>query len=150
MAGTVTMNIENHKVFGEKTIRELIFTCTADVAAASFPETSTGTTTNAPGANTTFTQYIKGWFLHKIIVDPGAAAPTVDSDLTIKDSHGIDVLDGNGTDLIHNTDSKQSYPMIDGVPSLQPVLGDYTLAITNNAVNSATLTVTLVFVRTIM
>jgi len=150
MAGTVTMIQTNYKVFGETTIKKLVFTCTADVAAASYPETSTGTVTGAKGQNTTHTQWFRGWFLHKIIVDPGAVAPTVDSDLTIKDDHGIDVLDGNGTDLIHNTDSKQSYAMIDGVPSLQPMMSDLTLAITNNAVNSAVLTVTLVFVRTIM
>ena len=104
----------------------------------------------APGNSTSFTKLILGWFLHKIIVNPGVPAPTAASDLTITDKHGIDILDGNGTDLIHNTDSKQSYAAIDGVPSLQPVVGDYKLTITNNAVNSAILMVTLLFVPNTM
>jgi len=148
MAGTITMNIENHRVFGETTTRELIFTCTADSAAATYPATSTGTKTNSTH-NRTFTEHITGWFLQKIIVDPGATAPTVNSDLTITDSHGIDILDGNGTDLIHNTTSKQSYFMIAGVTSLQPILGDLTVTITNNSVNSAIIVISLVCVRAI-
>ena len=146
MAGTVTMTINEYKVLGNPTTRELIFTCTADAAAASYPATSTGVKTNSIH-NLTFTERLRGWQMQKIIVDPGAVAPTVASDLTLKDSHGIDLLDGNGTDLIHNTDSKQSFFMTGGVPTLQPVLGDLTLAITNNSVNSAVLTVTVVCVR---
>ncbi|KKM61690.1 hypothetical protein LCGC14_1529190 [marine sediment metagenome] len=151
MAGTIELSIENHGIPGRGlTIKELRFTCIADVADASFPVANTGTIEGAPGNSTSFTKLIQGWFLHKIIVNPGATAPTVSSDLTITDKHGIDVLDGNGTDLIHNTDSKQSYAMIDGVPSLQPVVGDYILTITNNAVNSAILIVTLLFVPNTM
>ena len=151
MAGTIELSIDNFGISGRGlTIKELRFICTADVADASFPVAHTGTIVGAPGISTSFTKLITGWFLHKIIVNPGATAPTVSSDLTITDRHGIDILDGNGTDLIHNTDSKQSYAMIDGVPSLQPVVGDYILTITNNLVNSATLTITLLFVPNIM
>jgi len=151
MAGTIELSIDNYGIPGKGlTIKELRFICVADASDASFPVANTGIIAGAPGNSTSFTKLIQGWFLHKIIVNPGVVAPTISSDLTMTDKHEIDVLDGNGTDLIHNTDSKSSYAMIDGVPSLQPVLGDYILTITNNAVNSAILIVTLIFVPNMM
>ena len=129
---------------------KLTFNFKADDSDASFLLAGTDTIVNAPGKSTTFGKLIIGWFLHKIIVNPGTTAPTAATDLTITDSDGIDYLDGNGTDLIHNIDSKQSYPAIDGVPSLQPITSDLVLTITNNAVNSATLTVKLFFVPNTM
>ncbi|KKM62530.1 hypothetical protein LCGC14_1520740 [marine sediment metagenome] len=147
-ASTVTMSIVNHKVFGETNIRELIFSCVADSAAATFLSGATSSKTGSTH-NRTFTDQLRGWFLLKLIVDPGAIAPTVNSDLTFKE-YGCDLLDGNGTDKIHNTDTKQVYPAIDGLPSLQPITDHLTLAITNNAVNSAIIVVRCMFVRTTM
>lgn len=151
MAGSVGIDIENFGIPGKgTTIKKLIFNCMADPSDGSFPAISTGIIANAPGSSTTFTKLIIGWFLHKIIVNPGTTAPTAATDITITDDDGIDFLDGNGTDLIHNTDSKQAYGMIDGVPSLQPITSDLLLTITNNAVNSATFAVKLIFVPTMM
>jgi len=118
--------------------RTITFTCTGDSGDGSFPATAMSAASLA---------HVKGWFLLKIAVNPGATAPTVDSDLTLTDGDGIDILDGNGTDLIHNTDSKATYGQVDGMPITQPVQDAWTLTITNNSVNSAIIVIKLTFFR---
>ena len=146
MAGTVELNINNYGIPGEgSTIKELRFLCAADSSDASFPATSTGTIAGAPGNSTSFTKLIQGWFLLKVNVNPGAVAPTVNSNVFFKDGDAIDLLGGAGENLIHDTGSKAARPLLNGKELSQPIIGDMIFTITGNAVNSALVVVKFIF-----
>lgn len=138
-AGTVTQSL-SYVCRGQSNecVQVLTYTATADSAAATFP--------TAAMSSATLSQ-LKGWYLYKIITNPGSTAPTDNWDFTLSDSDGIDVLGGNGANR-HTTTSQMIAPLLTtGVYFAQPVLDTWTLAITGNSVNSAGIVIKAVFVR---
>jgi hypothetical protein len=119
-------------------IRTIIFTCTGDSSNGTFPaEEFTSSSLN----------FIKGFYLYKVITNPGSAAPTDNWDFTITDSDGVDLMGGNGANR-HTTTSQSVYPLIGSQPFAQPYLGDtLTLNLSGNSVVSATLVLKAIFVR---
>lgn len=126
-AGTVT---QTHQRVGN--IRKAIFTVTADAADASVPATA-------------ISVKIEGRLV-QLITDPGATAPTDNYDITLVDGNGLDVLQGVGAN--RDTTNTEAAAIVFAGTSINPVVDEtdtLTLTIANNLVNSATLTVTLVY-----
>lgn len=124
MAGSITETANN---LG--TIKTIEFACTADAAAATFP-------------NTALTQKIDG-FLLAIETNPGATAPTDQYDITIEDEEGLDQLQGTGANRATATTEIAS--VVVGTYFHPPVTQDMTLTlkIANNSVNSALIKIIL-------
>lgn len=119
MAGTIT---QAHTALGN--IRRLTFTCTADASDGSFPSTEV-------------TAKIEGRLL-KLVTNPGATAPTANYDIVLNDQHGHDVLQGVGAN--RHTTNTESVAIVYSGTGTHPCVAEsdtLTLAITNNAVNSA-------------
>ena len=100
--------------------------------------------TAATGA-AAFTNAVLGGELGKQLINvstrPGGTGPTDDSDLAISDAlSGRDLVSGNGTDSVDNAVVNYVAPETDAI-----CVGALTVAITNNAVNNASVTVVLVF-----
>jgi hypothetical protein len=126
-AGTIT---QSYVAVGN--IRKVVFTCTADAAAATFPAT-------------VLTGKIEGRLI-AIETDPGSTAPTDNYDIAITDALGLDVLQGAGQN--RDTVTTESAAIVFASTSVNPVVDEsdtLTLAITNNAVNSATITIVLYY-----
>lgn len=126
MAGTVTTS---HDVRGH--IRKLEFTCVADAANASFPDTA------LPA--------IEGRLL-ALKTKSGATAPTDLYDVTIEDQHGVDVLQGVGANRPAASGAKVG--IVFSSTSAHPPVDDsdtLTLKIANNLVNSAAITIVLYY-----
>lgn len=123
MAGTVTETRVNGHLM---TTIEL--TCVADAADGSFP-------------NTTITA-LREWFLYSIETVPGGTAPTANYDVELQSSRATDLLGGNGADR-SATAKELAYPAT--APAM--VDGTLTQVISNNSVNSATITIVYQFVR---
>lgn len=106
---------------------------------------STNTDTIHDGIST-YTDLIKGRELTKVEAFPtsGGTAPDA-ADVTVSDSDGLDLLNGNGTGLIHATDKKSTYPLNDVLPSTITVRGALTIAIANQGTNGADFTIRLCF-----
>jgi hypothetical protein len=137
-AGTCTQAITNFPTNTTTWQKVLTFTCTADAANATYPSTAI----SAANANN-----LKGWYLYKLITNPGSTAPTDNWDFTLSDGDGIDVLGGAGANR-HTTTSQMIAPLLTtGVYFAQPVLDAWTLAITGNSVNSAVIVIQAIFVR---
>ena len=141
-AGTCTQTLEDIRIDlnREPYQRVLTFTCTADASAATFPSTP---------IDTAYVTRLKGWYLYKVITNPGGTAPTDNWDFTITDGDGIDVLGGNGANR-HTTSSQMIAPLLTtGVYFAQPVLDTWTMAIADgsNLVNSAGIVIKAIFVR---
>ena len=127
MAGTVT---QVHNKIGN--IRTIVFTCTADAAAATFPATA-------------ITDKIEGRLLD-LATNPGATAPTANYDITLVDQHGHDVLESVG--LNRHTTTTEKVAVVYSGTGTHPTVDDsdtLTLTIANNAVNSAITVVTLYY-----
>ena len=113
-------------------VRKVVFTCTADAADGSFP--STALTTKFEGR------------LIAIETNPGATAPTDNYDIVLTDAQGLDVLQGVGAN--RDTANTEMANIIFASTSLHPVVDEsdtLTLAITNNAVNSATIVIVVYY-----
>lgn len=127
MAGTI---VQTHSRQG--LVKSVTFACTADAADGSFPSTII----NLP---------IEGRLL-ALITNPGATAPTDNYDIAITDADGADVLSASGAN--RDTATSERVPVIYASTSLHPVIDRddvLTLAITNNAVNSATIAIKLLW-----
>jgi hypothetical protein len=131
-AGTCTQDLTQMNL-----IQLLTFTCTADSADGSFPSTVT---------SLNYTDRLKGWYLYKVITNPGTTAPTDNWDFTITDGDGIDVLGGAGANR-HTTTSQSIIPLLTSNNYAQPFLDTWTLAITGNSNNSANIVIKAVFVK---
>jgi hypothetical protein len=126
-AGTIT---QTHYTIGN--IRKVVFTCTADAANGSYPATAI----SAP---------IEGRLI-QLITDPGSTAPTDNYDITLVDANGLDVLQGVGAN--RDTANTEAAAVVFTSTSVNPVVDEsdtLTLTIANNSVNSATITITLVY-----
>lgn len=120
---------------GRPQMAKLVLTCTADAANASFPATI---------LNDLQSQFLlEGLQLYSIKTIPGATAPTADSDITVTDEYGVDLLGGKGTNLISNTAKKWALFGPQNYTASALITGDVTINISNNNVNSAVLTIVI-------
>ena len=104
------------------------FTCTADAAAATWP------------AITTQWQIVGLVFAAE--TNPGATAPTDNYDITVVNSNGIDIFGGALANRDTST-SERTMPILNSLYGAVPSDGQLTINITNNAVNSAIVVLTL-------
>lgn len=119
MAGTVVLTA--HNLGGN--IRTLHYTATADVAAATFPDTAL--------------PKIEGRLLD-LVTNPGAVAPQANYDVTVEDQFAHDVLEGVGAN--RHTANTEKVAIVYSGTSLHPTVDDVdtlTLKIGGNNVNSA-------------
>jgi len=137
MAGTITGVLNRIQTQqGRPKIAEVVLTCTAHTDGT-YPATVVNTLAGLAGFD------IRGFKLYSVKSIPGTTPPTVASDLTILDKHGVDLLGGKGTDFIDATDKKWALvgPVGYNAPAL--ITGDITVNIANNSVNSAIVTLVL-------
>lgn len=88
---------------------------------------------------------LTGYWLSHVKVNPGTTGPTDNSDLTVKWG-GVDVLGGNGVNIVDNAVEGYCTPKGTNADAQWPMSGEaLTIGIVNNAVNSATVEVQLVF-----
>ena len=132
-AGTVTITTET--LPNNSDIRTITYTCTADAADGSFPSTAL-TTEQA--------LYVTGYHCYLAVTDPGATAPTDDYDIAITDTYSCDVFGGALADR-DTANSEQVAPAVGSAYGGRTCAGVWTLAITNNSVNSAVVTLVLYF-----
>uniref|UniRef100_A0A6M3XQT5 Uncharacterized protein n=1 Tax=viral metagenome TaxID=1070528 RepID=A0A6M3XQT5_9ZZZZ len=145
MASSYTVSWQGHGGFyGNEETLEITYAITAHTDG-SVTDISTNTDTIKDGR--TYTQLIRGKSLKIVEAFPtvGGTAPDA-ADVTVKDSDGLDMLNGNGVNLIHATNTQSTYPMIDSVPAIYPIRGALTISIANQATASANFTIRLTFV----
>jgi len=94
-------------------------------------------TSSAAGAATATTARISGELI-KAVTDPGAAAPTANYDITVKDSDAVNVLTACSDDLVdrHTSNTEEVYFFVKDVAtaeqSVHPVVDSaLTLAVAN-------------------
>lgn len=106
---------------------------------------STDTDTIQDGVST-YTDLIKGRELSKVEAFPtsGGTAPDA-ANVTVSDSDGLDLLNGNGTSLIHATDKKSTYPLNDDIASTITVRGALTIAVSTMTNSGSDVTLRLCF-----
>ena len=141
VVGTCTQTLETVRmdIQGDPFQKVLTFTCTGGTAG------DAGTYA-ATAISTAYVNNLKGWYLYKVITNPGAVNPNAWG-FTFLDSDGIDVLGGAGASR-HATNSEMFAPLLtSGVYYAQPLLGTWTLTITGNTTASAVVVVNFVFVR---
>lgn len=133
-AGTVVETLREICPDRGSCIKEVTLTCTADAAAATYP-------------STTLTSVLKGWWLEKVITNPGSTGPTDNWDYVLNDADGVDMLGGTGANR-SITASQANWPLVaTGVYRAQPINNSVTLVITNNSVNSATVVMKAIFTK---
>jgi hypothetical protein len=118
-------------------IKQVTLTCTGNSGDGTFPAIDIAETT----------QMLKGWYLYKVITDPGATKPTDNWGLTITNSNGLDVLGGVASGNRDETNTESVVPKNNSIAQYPPVLGTWTLNIAGNSVNSALLVIKLIFAR---
>ena len=136
MAGSITgelIRVSNQNQ-GRPSIAKLVLTCVAD-AAATFPATVLNDLQTA--------HRIEGLQLYSIKTIPGDTAPTTDSDITITDEYGVDLLGGKGTNLISNTAKKWALFGPQNYTASALITGDVTINISNNSVKAAEITIVI-------
>lgn len=112
----------------------ITFTCTADSTDGTYLSTVSND------------KDIEG-YVFLVITNPGATGPTDDTtDIVLNDADGIDIMGGEMTD-VDETDSEQFVPLINSVFGSRYVKGVLTPVITNNAVNSAVIVISVYFYR---
>lgn len=127
MAGTIALS--SHKSYG--TVRRLVYAFTADASDGSVP------TIALPS--------IEGALL-ELRTNPGSTAPTDNYDVTLVDADGLDRLQGVGAN--RDTTNTEAAAIVFSGTSVRPVVGAddvLTLTVANNAVNSATGTIAIVY-----
>ena len=129
-----------------ETGRMIICTFTADAAAATVPDLVIA---EATGSYTEHFKWVKGWYLRAIETDPGTTNPTALYDITITNSRGWDIAGAAVTNRSASLTQTITPRDSDGV-AYSPCWDDasgYTIAVANNAVNSATAAIRLFFSR---
>jgi len=137
MAGkrvTQTVNVISTEVI------ELVYHCIADAGDASVLDTEM--------SKAIYTQ-LSGWSLDSVKTVPGGTGPTDDTDLVIHDQDDLDILGGNGANMIDNATVNATVPSVDGQNKRIPITGKLTTVVTNNAVNSAIFDIKMIFVRAV-
>jgi hypothetical protein len=116
----------------------LTFTCTADASNGSWP---------AVALSQSHIDRLTGFYLYKLIINPGATPPTDNWDFTITDSDGIDILGGSGSNM-HTTNSAMIAPKLNSSTYFaQPIYGALNLNISGNIVHSAVIVIKAIFVK---
>ena len=130
MAGTVTQattTLVDH-------VKVVTLTCTADASDGSYPATAlTGVPNNE-----------KGGRLLQIATDPGATAPQSNYDIVLTEGGGADLLLGVGANR-HTSNSEVAIIESNGAHPVYAGTDTLTLALSNNNVNSALVTIKLYF-----
>jgi hypothetical protein len=123
---------------------EITYVCTAHTDGTT---TAISTDSDTIADERTYTQLIRGRRFRAIEAFPtsGGEAPDDDVNVTVKDSDGLDLLNGNGTNLVHSTDKKIAYAETDGVPAEIPVRGALTIAIADSGAAADEVTLRLIF-----
>lgn len=127
-AGTITKSSDVISNYGfadpVKRVRVVTVAWTADASAATVP---------------TLSLALKGYLI-KVVTNPGATAPTDNYDITLGDPEDSALDAANSTLLNRDTaNTEQVYPVLGSTPVIPVFLsGTYSLAVTNNSVNSAT------------
>ncbi|MCP3924930.1 MAG: hypothetical protein GY714_20315 [Desulfobacterales bacterium] len=134
MAGEIVR--QSYQEYGPD-IRTITFDCLCDAGDGSIADTA---------LTDDMYKRVQGWSLDSVESVPGGTAPDA-ADVVINDEHGLDVLGGNGTGLIHATDTKATIPNIDSQNKRIPMKGKLTLSVANQATVSATYLIILTFVR---
>ena len=138
MAGTITGTLERIQTqMGRPQMVEIVLTCTADAAAATYPATVVNTLENISDWD------LRGLKLYSVKAYPGAVAPTDGTDLTITDKYGVDLLGGKGENLIDATSKTWIPAGPEGYAFPALITGNITVNISNNAVKSAVTTIIL-------
>ena len=88
-----------------------------------------------------------GWYLYKAHVNHGGTAPTDNSDITLVDGDGVDILGSAGTDSLDAAGHNEIFPLNGTTIVKQPIISTFTLTLANQNVNSATFSLTLYFVK---
>lgn len=122
-------------------------TCTADASAHTFPATTVPISGSSPSGTLLNAYNLTGYYLYEVGRTPGTTQPTANYTTTITDSRGfaidLGLLTTNGTaataQLTGIALAAAPYPVF-------PVVrGPLTVAITANSVNSAQITLDLIF-----
>ena len=144
MASTYTATVEKLRAGISSNYRDDIVVTYAITAAANGSVTDIGTDDDSSNG-VTVSQYILGKRLNAVEAFPtvGGVAPDA-ADITVK-QNGLDILGGNGINLIHATDTKSTYPMIDGFPALYPIRSELTIGVANQVTNAAQFTIKMTF-----
>lgn len=130
MAGTISYTRADIPGISRAKIGEIItISCTADASDGSFPATTISG--------------LRG-FCVKAITKPGGTNPTANYDIALYGSATptLDAFGGALADRAAST-TEQKAPVLTGATSPVFLNGDYSLAITNNSVNSAGITIYL-------
>ncbi len=116
---------------GNATAVMISVSCTADAAAATFPES---TISNVGG------------FLMAVYFDPGATAPTNLMDMTVElGATNFDLMGGAAANITTSANANAIItPLVGAVSAPAGFAGDLTVTLTGNSVNSATLTYYLI------
>lgn len=123
MAGTITGTLERIQTqMGRPQMVEIVLTCTADAAAATYPATVVNTLENVSDYD------LRGLKLYSVKAIPGDTPPKDGTDLTITDEYGVDLLGGKGENLIDATAKAVSF-----FEALQPEFKNYQLQVKKNA-----------------
>ena len=137
---------------------EILFTADdtdGSIPALTLNNATTGIVSTAPAGSPQARAHnekhtLFGWYAYKLIIDGNHAGtePTEDSDIIIEEN-GIDLLGGNGTDLVDNTDERETLFKIGSTAATQPFLDTWTITITQaaEATNSATVTAKIVMTQ---
>ena len=130
MAGTITEALTS----GRSPVKVITLTCTADSSDGSYPSTAL---TNIPHNGV-------GGRLLQITTDPGSTAPQDNYDITLTEGTGADLLLGVGA----NRDTSNSEVAViesNGTHAVYAGTDTLTLAISNNNVNSAGITIKIYY-----
>ena len=130
MAGTIPEALTS----GRSPVKVITLTCTADSSDASFPATAL---TNIPHNGV-------GGRLLQIATDPGSTAPQANYDIAITEGGGADVLLGVGANR-HTSNSEVAVIESNGAHGVYAGTDTLTIAISNNNVNSAGITIKIYY-----
>ena len=130
MAGTITEALTS----GRSPVKVITLTCTADSSDASFPATAL---TNIPHNGV-------GGRLLQIATDPGSTAPQANYDIAITEGGGADGLLGVGANR-HTSNSEVAVIESNGAHGVYAGTDTLTIAISNNNVNSAGITIKIYY-----
>lgn len=137
-AGTCIVNgpIRGDMLGGKTSNYVIRVDCTADSSDGSYPETPIGR------GNDTYPIGNIGGYLMSVTFDPGTGTvPLTGMDMTLEfGATNIDLLGGAGANLVTSADALIT-PLVGEVSAPVGFTGDLLLSLTNNNVNSATLTI---------
>ena len=125
---------------GRPQVVKVTLTCTASADAHTYPATVVNTLDNVSDYD------LRGLSLHSVKAIPGTTGPTDNSDLTITDENGVDLLGGKGENIIDNA-TLSFVPAGPGAfAQPAPITGNITVNLSGNSVDSAVVTLVLLFV----